>query len=140
AQAAVAAIRCGRPGYAVELLERGRAVLYSEAMTGRRLRTLLESVDPVAAERLARIDSALSEADIFANVVAVKVKSKERRAFGRVVTTDEKTWDPRPQVAARTRRLAAEREALLERFAATPEFAEATRQPDIAGLRRRLAG
>src|SRR5690606_26113207 len=97
AQAAVAAIRCGRPAYAVELLERGRAVLYSEAMTGRRLRTLLESVDPVAAERLARIDSALSEADIFANVVAVKVKSKERRAFGRVVTTDEKTWDPRPQ-------------------------------------------
>ncbi|MEU2385077.1 CHAT domain-containing protein [Streptomyces sp. NPDC012461] len=140
AQAAVAAIRCGRPAYAVELLERGRAVLYSEAMTGRRLRTLLESVDPVAAERLARIDSALSEADIFANVVAVKVKSKERRAFGRVVTVDEKTWDPRPQVAARTRRLAAEREALLERFAATPEFAEATRQPDIAGLRRRLAG
>ncbi|MFJ9664884.1 CHAT domain-containing protein [Streptomyces sp. NPDC101219] len=140
AQAAVAAIRCGRPAYAVELLERGRAVLYSEAMAGRRLRTLLESVDPVAAERLARIDSALSGADFFANVAAVEVKSTQRRSFGRTVTRDETSWDPGPHVAARTRRLAAEREALLERFAATPEFAEATRQPAFTDLRSRLAG
>ncbi|CAL9346804.1 CHAT domain-containing protein [Streptomyces sp. enrichment culture] len=140
AQAAVAAIRCGRPGYAVELLERGRAVLYSEAMAGRRLRTLLESVDPAAAKRLARIDAALSGADFFANVTAVEVRSRERRAFGRVVTTHEKAWDPRPQVAARTRRLAAERAAVLEEFATTPEFEEATRQLAFDELRSRLAG
>ncbi|MGW6293348.1 CHAT domain-containing protein [Streptomyces sp. NPDC055058] len=139
AQAAVAAVRCGRPGYAVELLERGRAILYSEALTDRRLHALLESVDPVAAGRLAQIDSALSGADFFANVVAVETKFREQRAFGRVVTKAETSWDPGPNVAARTRRLAAEREALLERLVSTPEFAEATR-PAFADLRDRIAG
>ncbi|MDG9702934.1 CHAT domain-containing protein [Streptomyces sp. DH37] len=140
AQAAVAAIDSGRPERAVELLEQGRAILYAQAMTGWRLRALLRTVDPGAARRLEEIDAGLAEADFFANITAVEVKSQVRRASGRVVTKSETSYDPRSRAAAGTRRLAAEREAILERFAGTPEFAEAVRPPALADLRRRIAG
>lgn len=140
AQAAVVAIRCGRPGHAVELLERGRAVLYSEALTGRRVQALLERLDPAAAERLRELDSELSRADFMAHVAEVRTVVRKRGFLGRTVTGDEQIHDPRPGVAARIRRLAVEREDLLRRLALTPEYAEATRRPALPELRARIAG
>lgn len=140
ARAAEAALDCGRTDRAVELLENGRAVLYGQAIATRRHWAPLRAIDPEAAGRLAEIDARLGEADFLANVRVVTTEVVRRGLFGR--KTEEKTdsVDLRPRWAEETRRLAAERAALLERLTRHPDFAELMRPEPLHRLRARVAG
>ncbi|MGW5095737.1 CHAT domain-containing protein [Streptomyces nodosus] len=139
-QAAIAAVEAGRPTHAVDLLEKGRAILYGQAMTAWRHRSWLRSIDPEAADRLEKIDAELAEADFFANVTTVDVRVTRRRASGRADEESVRTWDPRPGYAARTRRLAAERDRILDRPARHPDLVPPTDPQLPAGPRARVAG
>ncbi|MGW0292055.1 CHAT domain-containing protein [Streptomyces tuirus] len=140
AQAAEAALGCGRPDRAVELLENSRAVLYGQMIASRRYWAPLRAIDPEAAQRLTEIDSELVDADFNANVQAVKLEVVERNLFGRETKKSGGSVDPRPGWAAKTRRLAAERCALLERLTQHPDFEELMRPEPLHKLRARLAG
>ncbi len=142
AGAAVAAIDAGHPDRAVELLEEGRAILYRQAMAAGRLRTLLRETDPDAARRLAEIDEELSSADVYGNVSAIVTRTRVERGFGRAPKVTEQSVDPRPGHAARTRRLAAERERILDGLAHDPRAAASGPgpEPGLSELRAATAG
>lgn len=137
--AAAAAIAVGRPDRAVELLERNRAVLFSEALATRRYWVPLREIDPRAAAQLEEIESQLAEADAYSHIAAISVEASVESS-GQVVRRASTTTDPRPGWAAATRRLAAERESILELVANHPRFEELMRPPTLAELRRRTAG
>ncbi|MGW2729013.1 CHAT domain-containing protein [Streptomyces sp. NPDC001494] len=139
-QAAIAAIEAGRPGHAVELLENGRAILYGQAITSWRHRAELRRIDAKAAARLVEIDRSLAKADFFANVGRIDLNAVTQHRFGRTTTDATRSWDPRPGYAAQTRRLAAERERIVEGLAADPRFAELTGPRSLAALRAATAG
>ncbi|MDX8141656.1 CHAT domain-containing protein [Lentzea sp. BCCO 10_0061] len=140
ARAAEAALGCGRPDRAVELLEHSRAVLYGQMIATRRYWAPLQAIDPEAAQRLTEIDSQLGSADVWANVIKVNVVEVEQNVFGRKNEKNVGSIDPRPDWAARTRQLAAERCALVERLARHPDFDELMRPEPLHQLRARLAG
>ncbi|WP_432169227.1 CHAT domain-containing protein [Streptomyces sp. 1222.5] len=139
-QAAIAAIEAGRPGHAVELLEKGRAILYGQAIMSWRHRAELRRIDTAAAERLETIDRHLATADFFANVGRIEVNAVTQHRFGRTTTDSTHSWDPRSDYAAQTRRLAAERDRIVEALSADPRFAELTGSRPLAALRAATAG
>ncbi|MGC0334030.1 tetratricopeptide (TPR) repeat protein [Streptomyces sp. SAI-170] len=140
ARAARAAIDSGDAERAVHLLENGRAILYGQALTARRLREAIERIDPTAARRLAEIDAKLTTADFYANVSGFEVKTVEKDASGRVLKETSSRKDPRPGWAATTRRLAAEQQGIRRRLAEHPEVAALTRPDSLPELRARVAG
>ncbi|MGY4994829.1 CHAT domain-containing protein [Streptomyces sp. 900105245] len=139
-QAALAAVEAGRPGHAVELLERGRAILYEQEILSWRHRAELRRTDPRTAERLERIDRRLVTADFFANAARIDFQAVTQHRFGRTTTDMTRSWDPRPGYAAETRRLSAERDRIVGALAADPRFAELAGRRPLADLRAATAG
>ncbi|MFF0448509.1 CHAT domain-containing protein [Streptomyces sp. NPDC004609] len=139
ADAAALAVDVGRPERAVELLESGRAVLYGQAVAARRYWTPLRALAPRAADDLERIESRLAQSDVYANVESFTIEVVHTRD-GRTLGESTREWDPRAEWAAETRRLAAERDRILERLSRHPRFAELLRPQTLAEVRRRIAG
>ncbi|MFE1442608.1 CHAT domain-containing protein [Streptomyces sp. NPDC058739] len=139
-RAARAAVDSGAPERAVELLEKGRAILYGQSLAVRRHREAIRRVEPQAARRLEEIEAKLGEADLFANVTAIESRVSDEDECGRVVEVSHSRSDPRPGWAAETRRLAAERERILRQLAEHPEFATLPRTESLSELRARTAG
>ncbi|MFI6288218.1 CHAT domain-containing protein [Streptomyces sp. NPDC051018] len=139
AEAAALAVDVGRPERAVELLESGRAVLYGQAVAARRYWTPLRDLDPRAAADLERIESRLAESDIYTNISSFTIEVV-RLSPGGERRESTREWDPRPEWAAETRRLAAERDRILERLSRHPRFAELLRPRSLAEVRRGIAG
>ncbi|WP_433281293.1 CHAT domain-containing protein [Micromonospora sp. CA-244673] len=139
-EAAAAAIAAGDADGAVELLERGRGLLFHEALGIRGGRVELRAVDARLAAELDRIDRKLAEADAYTQVRKFTVQVERRTESGEVLASSTRDWDPRPVWLAQTRQLAAERDRVVERIRRLPGFADFLRPPSMPLLRRRLAG
>ncbi|NES27176.1 CHAT domain-containing protein [Micromonospora terminaliae] len=139
-EAAAAAIAAGDAEGAVELLERGRGLLFHEALGIRGGRVELRAVDARLAAELDRIDRELAEADAYTQVRKFTVQVERRTDSGEVLASSSSDWDPRPVWLARTRQLAAERDRVVERIRRLPGFTDFLRPPSMPLLRRRLAG
>ncbi|GHJ53269.1 CHAT domain-containing protein [Nonomuraea sp. TT08I-71] len=140
AEAAAAAIAADDADGAVELLERGRGLLFHEALGIRGGRVELRAVDARLAAELDRIDRELAEADAYTQVRKFTVEVERRTGSGEVVASSTRDWDPRPVWLARTRQLAAERDRVVERIRRLPGFGQFLRPPSMPLLRQRLAG
>ncbi|WP_446217385.1 CHAT domain-containing protein [Micromonospora sp. IBHARD004] len=140
AEAAAAAIAAGDPDGAVELLERGRGLLFHEALGIRGGWAELRTSSPQLAAELDRIDRELSEADAYTHVRKFTIEVERRTESGEVLDSNTTEWDPRPGWVARTRELAVERDRVIERIRRLPEFADFLRPPSLPLLRQRLAG
>jgi hypothetical protein len=139
-EAAAAAIAAGDADGAVDLLERGRGLLFHEALGIRGGRVELRAVDARLAAELDRIDRELAEADAYTQIRKFTIQVQRRAESGEVLASSTTDWDPRPAWLARTRRLAAERDRVVERIRRLPGFVDFLRPPSMALLRRRLAG
>ncbi|MET7966428.1 CHAT domain-containing protein [Micromonospora sp. NPDC005305] len=139
-EAAAAAIAAGDADGAVELLERGRGLLFHEALGIRGGRVELRAVDAALAAELDRIDRKLAEADAYTQVRKFTIEVERRTESGEVLASSTRDWDPRPVWLAQTRQLAAERDRVVERIRRLPGFADFLRPPSMPLLRRRLAG
>ncbi|MFG2055336.1 CHAT domain-containing protein [Micromonospora sp. NPDC048930] len=140
AEAAAAAIGAGDVDRAVELLERGRGLLFHEALGVRGGWAELRATSPQLAAELGRIDRELAEADAYTHVQKFEITVERRSASGELLGSSSRDWDPRAYWEPRTRELAAERDRLIERIRRLPEFGDFLRPPSLPLLRRRLAG
>ncbi|WP_200210198.1 CHAT domain-containing protein [Micromonospora coerulea] len=140
AEAAAAAIAADHPDLAVELLERGRGLLFHEALGIRGGRAELRTVSPGLAADLDRVDRELAEADAYTHVRTFTIEVERRTAAGELVNSSTTEWDPRAVWVPRTRKLAAERDRVIERIRALPGFVDFLRPPSVPLLRQRLAG
>jgi tetratricopeptide (TPR) repeat protein len=116
AEAASCAIAAGDPERALELLEQGRGVLWSQLLDSRTELSALAAVDSDLADRLTRVERELN--------APPAAKSAE-------------PWWGR--IADRRLTLAAERDELLERVRSLPALAGFRRPADAAELRRAAA-
>ncbi|MEU4478904.1 CHAT domain-containing protein [Micromonospora sp. NPDC023966] len=139
-EAAAAALAADDAERAVELLERGRGLLFHEALGIRGGRVELRAIDARLAAELDRIDRELAQADAYTQVRKFSIQVERRKASGEVLASSSRDWDPRPVWLARTRQLAAERDRVVERIRRLPGFADFLRPPSMPLLRRRLAG
>ncbi len=140
AEAAAAAVAAQEPDTAVELLERGRGLLFHEALGIRTARTRLRAVDPGVAAELKRVDRELSTADSYTSIAAFTIEVERRSASGELLDKSSTEWDPRPIWVPLTRKLAAERDRLVDRIRALPGFDDLLRPPSLPVLRERLRG
>ncbi|MCW3813158.1 CHAT domain-containing protein [Micromonospora sp. DR5-3] len=140
AEAAAVAIAAGDADRAIELLERGRGLLFHEALGIRSGRVALRTVSPQLATELDRVDRELAEADAYTHVRKFTIEVERRSADGDLLDSATTEWDPREAWAARTRQLAVERDRLIERIRGLPGFADFLRPPSVPLLRQRLAG
>lgn len=116
AEAASCAIAAGDADGAVELLEQGRGVLWSQLLDSRTELGALEAVDTKLAGRLTAVE-------------------RELNAPPRAGS--EPWWE---RIADRRLALTAERDDLVERIRALPGFGDFRRPPGIEELRRAAAG
>ncbi|MGK5691998.1 CHAT domain-containing protein [Streptomyces sp. URMC 128] len=116
AEAASCAIAAGNADRAVELLEQGRGILWSQLLDSRTELGALEAVDAELAERLTAVERELN--------APPKARS-------------EPWW---VRVADRRLALTAERDDLVECIRALPGFGDFRRPPGIEELRRAAAG
>ncbi|WP_319461561.1 CHAT domain-containing protein [Micromonospora sp. RTP1Z1] len=140
AEAAAVAIAAGDTDGAVELLERGRGLLFHEALGIRGGWAELRTTSPQLAAELDRIDRELSEADAYTHVRKFIIEVERRAESGAVLDSATREWDPRPVWVARTRELAVDRDRVIARIRRLPEFADFLRPPSLPLLRERLAG
>ncbi len=140
AEAAAAAIGAADVDRAVELLERGRGLLFHEALGVRGGWSELRATSPELAAELGRIDRELAQADAYTHVQKFEISVERRSASGELLASTRTDWDPRAFWVPRTRKLAAERDRLIERIRRLPEFTDFLRPPSLPRLRRRLAG
>ncbi|GAA3750020.1 CHAT domain-containing protein [Plantactinospora mayteni] len=139
-EAAAVAVEAGDPDTAVELLERGRALLFNEALDIRVGGAELGAVDALLAADLARVDRELAEADAYTHVRKFTIEVERIAASGESLAKSTREWDPRTSWLPRTRELAAERDRLVTRIRALPGFADLLRPPSLPVLRERLQG
>ncbi|WP_146174972.1 CHAT domain-containing protein [Umezawaea tangerina] len=111
AEAAGCALNAGEPDLALELLEQGRGVLWSQLLDVRADLTALHAADPGLADRLAEVEAALETGPDLAD-----------------------PWWRR--VADQRLRLAQERDELVGRVRSLPGFADFRRPMGAAELRR----
>ncbi|GIG93196.1 CHAT domain-containing protein [Plantactinospora endophytica] len=128
------------PDAAVELLERGRGLLFNEALGIRTGGAELRTVDPQLAAELDRVDRELAEADAYTHIRKFTIEVERRSASGESLGKSTREWDPRTSWLPRTRELAAERDLLIARIRALPGFADLLRPPSLPALRERLRG
>ena len=140
AEAAATAIAADHPDRAVELLERGRGLLFHEGLGIRDGRAELRVVNPRLAADLDRVDGELAEADAYTHVRSFTIEVQRRTEGGELLDSATTEWDPRPAWVPRTRKLAAERDRVIGRIRALPGFADFLRPPSVPLLRERLAG
>ncbi|MEO3925690.1 CHAT domain-containing protein [Micromonosporaceae bacterium B7E4] len=139
-EAAAVAVAAGDPDAAVELLERGRGLLFNEALDIRVGGAELAAVDPLLAADLARVERELAEADAYTHVRKFIIEVERTTASGESLAKSTREWDPRTSWLPRTRELAAERDRLVARIRAVPGFADLLRPPSLPVLRERLRG
>ncbi|PWR14199.1 hypothetical protein DKT69_17505 [Micromonospora sicca] len=140
AEAAAVAIAAEDTDSAVELLERGRGLLFHEALGIRGGWAQLRIVSPPLAAELDRIDQELAQADAYTHVRKFTIEVERRAESGEVLDSTATEWDPGPVWVARTRELAVERDRVIERIRRLPEFADFLRPPSLPRLRQRLTG
>lgn len=140
AEAAATALAADHPERAVELLERGRGLLFHEALGIRDGRAELRVVSPGLAADLDRVDRELAEADAYTHVRNFTIEVQRRSADGELLDSSTTEWDPRTAWVPRTRKLAAERDRVIGRIRRLPGFADFLRPPSVPLLRERLAG
>jgi tetratricopeptide (TPR) repeat protein len=139
-EAAGIAIAAGQPDRALELLEQCRAVLHREAIAVQGHVGLLRGIDPGTADELERIESELAEADLYTQVQSINMVATVESTSGDIERRAETSFDPRPGSAADTRRLAGERDRILQRLAHDPRFEMLLTAPPLAQLRTRIHG
>ncbi|MBF9127665.1 CHAT domain-containing protein [Plantactinospora sp. S1510] len=139
-EAAAAAVAAQDLDAAVELLERGRGLLFNEALGIRAGWEELRLVDPPLATELDRVDRELSEADADMHVAALVVEIKLISESGDTEAKKTLEFDPRTGRPRQTRELATERNRLVEQIRALPGFADLLRPPSLPVLRERLRG
>ncbi|WP_405589834.1 CHAT domain-containing protein [Streptomyces sp. NBC_01190] len=128
-----AGLRSGRLDRALELLEQCRAVLFGDAWGIRRGWAKLVEIRPELAEELSQVEKDLADADSHSDLTFnIEVEYK-----GQTTTT---RWDPRPQAVQRIRRLATQRDRLIENARLVQGCENLLMPADLETLRARLIG